>query len=110
MSNPNDHNEYHSEAREEVATATEKKLKRPKLYKVLIHNDDYTTMEFVVIVLESVFHRSPAEAYRIMLKVHSQGQGLCGIYPYDVAETRSLMAQDLARHEGFPLQTSLEKE
>ena len=84
--------------------------KEPPRYRVLLHNDDYTTMEFVVKVLESVFHRSPAEAYRIMMQVHSQGQGLCGIYPYDVAETRAITAQDLARHEGFPLQTSIEKE
>ena len=85
-------------------------LKEPTRYRVLLHNDDYTSMEFVVKVLESVFHKSPAEAYRIMMQVHSQGQGLCGIYPYDVAETRALTAQDLARHEGFPLQTSIEKE
>ena len=85
-------------------------LKEPTRYRVLLHNDDYTSMEFVVKVLESVFHKSPAEAYRIMMQVHSQGQGLCGIYPYDVAETRALAAQDLARHEGFPLQTSIEKE
>ncbi|MBE55209.1 MAG: ATP-dependent Clp protease adaptor ClpS [Acidobacteria bacterium] len=84
--------------------------KEPPRYRVLLHNDDYTTMEFVVKVLESVFHRSPAEAYRIMMQVHLQGQGLCGIYPYDVAETRAITAQDLARHEGFPLQTSIEKE
>jgi ATP-dependent Clp protease adaptor protein ClpS len=77
---------------------------------VLLHNDDYTTMEFVVKVLEAVFHRSPAEAYRIMMQVHIQGQGLCGVYPYDVAETRASTAQDLARHEGFPLQTSIEEE
>ena len=84
--------------------------KEPTRYRVLLHNDDYTSMEFVVKVLESVFHKSPAEAYRIMMQVHIQGQGLCGIYPYDVAETRASTAQELAHHEGFPLQTSIEEE
>ena len=82
--------------------------KEPTRYRVLLHNDDYTTMEFVVTVLESIFQRSPAEAYRIMMQVHTQGQGLCGVYSYDIAETKAGAVRDLARREGFPLQTSVE--
>ena len=72
----------------EVLERTRQETKRPELYKVLLLNDDYTTMEFVVEVLETVFHKSPAEAYRIMMAVHTQGQGLCGVYPFEVAETK----------------------
>jgi ATP-dependent Clp protease adaptor protein ClpS len=91
-------------------TRTEKKLKQPPLFKVLLHNDDYTTMEFVVEILESVFNKAPAEAYRIMMAVHNQGQGLCGVYPFDVAETKIATVVDLARGNGFPLRASMEPE
>ncbi|MAM84943.1 MAG: ATP-dependent Clp protease adaptor ClpS [Acidobacteria bacterium] len=84
--------------------------KEPTRYRVLLHNDDYTTMEFVVDVLESVFQKSPAEAYRIMMQVHTQHQGVCGVYPYDVAETKAHSVGELARREGFPLQISVEEE
>ena len=84
--------------------------KEPTRYRVLLHNDDYTSMEFVVKVLESVFHKSPAEAYRIMMQVHTQHQGVCGVYPYDVAETKAHSVGELARREGFPLQISVEEE
>ena len=84
--------------------------KEPTRYRVLLHNDDYTTMEFVVTVLEGLFHKTPAEAYRIMMQVHTEGQGLCGVYSFEVAETKAGAVQDLARHEGFPLQASVEEE
>ena len=80
---------------------TEKK--EPELYKVILLNDDYTTMEFVVSVLESVFQKSPAEAYRVMMAVHTQGRGVAGIYPWEVAETKADAVISLARDAGFPL-------
>ena len=82
----------------------------PTLYRVFLHNDDYTTMEFVVQLLETVFHKQPAAAYRIMMQVHTQGQGLCGVYPYEVAETKVATVRDIAQHQGFPLQVSMEPE
>src|SRR5688500_20385714 len=72
----------------EVLERTRQETKKPELFKVLLLNDDYTTMDFVVEILESVFHKQPAEAYRIMMAVHIQGKGLCGVYPYEAAETK----------------------
>jgi ATP-dependent Clp protease adaptor protein ClpS len=86
------------------------KTQEPRLYKVILHNDDYTTMDFVVLVLESVFLKSPAEAFRIMMQVHVDGQGLCGFYPYEIAETKVTTVHELARERGFPLRASLEEE
>jgi ATP-dependent Clp protease adaptor protein ClpS len=94
----------------EVLEKTRRQTKEPDLYKVILHNDDYTTMEFVVQVLETVFLKNPAEAFRIMMQVHTQGQGLCGAYPYDIAETKITAVHDLARERGFPLRASMEKE
>tara|TARA_B100000586_G_C20056665_1_gene404431 strand:+ start:436 stop:747 length:312 start_codon:yes stop_codon:yes gene_type:complete len=86
------------------------KTQKPTLYKVILLNDDYTTMEFVVQVLEEVFHKTPAEAYRIMMQVHTQGHGICGAYSHEVAETKVATTHDLARRDGFPLQATLEEE
>src|SRR5512146_1249998 len=83
--------------------------KRPQLFHVVLLNDDYTTMEFVVHVLESVFDKGPAEAYRIMMEVHTRGRGVCGAYTYEVAETKVATVHDLARAEGFPLQAGIEE-
>jgi len=82
----------------------------PAFYKVLLHNDDYTTMEFVVEVLRYVFYKSTAEATRIMLNVHRQGIGVCGVYPHEIAETKVETVHTLAREHGFPLRCSMEKE
>ena len=82
--------------------------KEPDLYKVILLNDDYTTMEFVVSVLESVFQKSPAEAYRVMMAVHTQGRGIAGIYPWEVAETKADAVISLARESGFPLKAVTE--
>ena len=84
--------------------------KTPKMYSVVLLNDDYTTMEFVVSVLENVFQKSPAEAFRLMMQVHTQGRAVCGTYTYEVAETKADTVRDLAEREGFPLQASLEEE
>jgi ATP-dependent Clp protease adaptor protein ClpS len=94
----------------EVLERTRQETKKPELYKVLLLNDDYTTMDFVVDVLESVFHKQPAEAHRIMMMVHTQGKGLCGVYPFEVAETKVAAVIERARANGFPLLASMEPE
>mgnify|MGYP001042503624 FL=1 len=94
----------------ELLEKTRDQLKEPTLYKVLLHNDHYTTMEFVVMVLESVFAKKPAEAFRIMMKGHTEGRGLCGLYPHEIAETKVGTVHDLARQHGFPLRASMEEE
>ena len=94
----------------EVLERTKQETKRPDLFKVLLLNDDYTTMDFVVEVLESIFHKAPAEAYRIMMAVHTQGKGLCGVYTFDIAETKVQTVIDRAREHGFPLKATMEPE
>jgi ATP-dependent Clp protease adaptor protein ClpS len=94
----------------EVLERTREQLKKPELFKVLLLNDDYTTMDFVVEILESVFHKQPAEAFRIMMMVHTQGKGLCGVYPFEVAETKVAAVVDRARENGFPLRAAMEPE
>jgi ATP-dependent Clp protease adaptor protein ClpS len=91
-----------------VAEKTRPRTEEPQLYKVLMHNDDYTTMEFVLMVLESVFAKSPAEAYRIMMHVHTRGVGIAGVYPFEVAETKVDMVHQRAREAGHPLRCSIE--
>jgi len=93
----------------EVREKTRPKIKRPQLYKVILHNDDYTTMQFVIEVLESVFHKSPAEAHRIMMHVHQHGIGECGVFTYEVAETKVTQVMDFARKHQHPLQCVMEK-
>src|SRR5436309_15725766 len=87
----------------EVVTETEKKLKRPPLYKVLLHNDDYTTKEFVVQVLQYVFHKEQTEAVQIMLHVHKKGIGVAGVYTYEVAETKVALVENLTRKHDYLL-------
>ena len=86
---------------------TEKK--EPTLYRVVLLNDDYTTMEFVLRVLETVFRKSPAEAYRIMIQVHVNGSGIAGVYPWEVAETKVETLTSLARQAQFPLRAAIEE-
>jgi len=95
-----------------VVTRTKKKsdVQRPKRYKVLLHNDDFTTMEFVVWVLQSVFHHDEATATEIMLHVHQNGLGVAGIYPREVAEARVAKVESLARAHEYPLRTSMEED
>lgn len=93
-----------------VVTKTRPKTKKPSLYKVLMLNDDYTPMEFVVYVLERFFSKNRDEATQIMLHVHNRGVGVCGVFTYEVAETKATQVMDLARKEGHPLQCTLEKE
>ena len=93
-----------------VITRTEPKTKKPSLYKVLLLNDDYTPMEFVVHVLERFFNKGREEATRIMLHVHQRGIGVCGVYTYEVAETKVTQVMDFARQHQHPLQCTMEKE
>ncbi|MUM78336.1 ATP-dependent Clp protease adapter ClpS [Pseudodesulfovibrio sp. F-1] len=88
----------------------EREVREPRKYKVLLHNDDYTTMDFVVEVLVRVFHKNEAQATAIMLAVHNQGFGVCGTYTAEVAETKVDMVHRLARSAGFPLKCSMEGE
>ena len=83
--------------------------KDPTLYKVVVLNDDYTTMAFVMHVLETVFQKSPAEAYRIMMQVHLNGRGIAGVYPWEVAETKVETLTSMARHAEFPLRAAIEE-
>ena len=95
---------------EETITKSKEKLEKPPLYKVLLHNDDYTTMEFVVFVLITVFNKSEEDAFVIMLKVHNEGIGIAGIYPYEIAETKAEKVMALARQNEYPLLCTVEEE
>jgi len=95
---------------EAVLERTKQETKRPQLFKVLLLNDDYTTMDFVVEVLETIFNKQPAEAFRIMMMVHTQGKGLCGVYPHEIAETKVEAVISRARDSGFPLKAAMEPE
>ena len=94
----------------EVITEIRPKLEKPKLFKVILHNDDFTTMDFVVFVLEHVFNRSDAEAFLIMLKVHTEGIGIAGIYPYEIANMKAQKAMNLAKAREFPFLCTVEEE
>ncbi|MFN3233635.1 MAG: ATP-dependent Clp protease adapter ClpS [Alphaproteobacteria bacterium] len=94
----------------DVATKTRTKTEKPSLYKVLLLNDDYTPMEFVVHILERFFNKNREEATNIMLTVHQKGIGVCGVYTFEVAETKVTQVIDYARRHEHPLQCTLEKE
>ncbi len=92
-----------------VQVKTKEQVQIPALYKVLMHNDDYTTMEFVVEILQTVFHKSAMDAEKIMLTIHFQGVGHCGTFPYAIAETKADQVRMKARKAGFPLRCTLEE-
>jgi ATP-dependent Clp protease adaptor protein ClpS len=94
---------------EQFATRVEDQVQEPKRYKVLLHNDNYTTMDFVVQVLELVFNKTPSEATQIMLNVHKQGIGVCGVYTAEIAETKVAMVDHLSQQREFPLKCSMEE-
>ena len=94
----------------EVLTEKRTKLKKPKLFKVLLHNDDFTTMEFVVFVLQYVFNRDEPDSISIMLKVHNEGVGIAGVYPYEIANTKCQKAVNLAKAREYPLLCTVEEE
>ncbi len=94
----------------DVLTESKTKLEKPKLFKVLLHNDDFTTMEFVVFVLEYVFNRSEPEAFAVMLKVHNEGVGVAGTYPFEIANMKAEKAMNLAKAREYPLLCTVEEE
>jgi len=95
---------------EDIDSKSLDEVVEPPMYRVLLHNDDFTTMEFVVDILMQIFHKSFETATRIMLNVHQQGVGLCGVYTYDVAATKVDEVHAIAHEHGFPLKCTMEKE
>ncbi|MDP4143710.1 MAG: ATP-dependent Clp protease adaptor ClpS [Bacillota bacterium] len=93
-----------------VSEKTRLLQKSPKLYKVIMHNDDYTTMEFVIDVLVNIFRKTPVEATKIMYDVHKNGIGIAGVFPYDIAATKIQQATNAAIKNGFPFKLSMEEE
>ncbi|MBW1723908.1 MAG: ATP-dependent Clp protease adapter ClpS [Deltaproteobacteria bacterium] len=102
--------EHSPEIEEEVISETRDDIDESPMYRVLLHNDDYTTMEFVVEVLILVFRKSPEDSVEIMLNVHHKGVGICGVYTYEISETKVNNVHALARQHGFPLKCTMEKE
>lgn len=104
--------QYWPEEEGGVATGqeTRPKVAKPRMYKVLLHNDNYTTMEFVVMILMAIFHKPEVEAVQIMLDVHHRGMGLAGVYPYEIAETKVQRVLQLAQQAQFPLMCTMEPE
>jgi ATP-dependent Clp protease adaptor protein ClpS len=96
--------EYEKELNEDL------ELLRPKMFKVLLLNDDYTGMDFVIDVLMSIFHKNEKDAYDIMMEVHTEGKGLCGIYTYEIAETKVAQVERKAKKSSFPLRAIIEEE
>ncbi len=94
----------------DIATKIKQRSKRPSLYKVILLNDDYTPMEFVVYILQELFHKSHEEAVMIMLTVHNHGMGECGVFPYEVAEAKVTQVMDLAKKDQHPLKCIMEKQ
>ncbi|GBE44518.1 ATP-dependent Clp protease adapter protein ClpS [bacterium BMS3Bbin10] len=105
-----DTNQRPGDAGTDIVTKTRPKTQKPSLYKVLLLNDDYTPMEFVVYVLEYIFNKSQEEATRVMLHVHQKGVGVCGVYTFEVAETKVAQVMNFSRQNEHPLQCTMEKE
>lgn len=103
--NPDPDSQYNGDIKLEPDTV----LQEPKMYRVILHNDHYTTMDFVVEVLMIVFHKAAAEATKIMLDVHKKGAGVCGVYTYDIASTKVSVVHNMAKRREFPLKCSLEE-
>jgi len=100
----------HPDFQEGILEGIEDKTSEPPMYKVLLHNDDYTTKAFVVEILTAIFNKSIEAATHLMWQVHRNGVGVCGVYPYEMAETKINLATKVARENGFPLKASMERE
>lgn len=109
MSRDNDH-DRDDDSGTGIVTKTRPKTKKPSLYKVLLLNDDYTPMDFVIYVLERFFNMQSDDAARIMLHVHNKGVGICGVFTYEIAETKVAQVMNFARENQHPLQCTMEKE
>ncbi|CAN5950938.1 unnamed protein product [Sphagnum jensenii] len=110
MADWEDDDDHSDDGESSVVTESKQKVEKPPLYKVLLHNDDYTTMEFVVFILKNVFHKSELEARKIMLAVHLQGLGVAGVYTYEIAEAKVTKVIDTARSQQYPLLCTMEEE
>lgn len=110
MARKNGEEDRDGDVRTGLVTKVRPKTKKPSLYKVLLLNDDYTPMEFVIHVLEKYFGKGREEATRIMLHVHHKGVGICGVYTFEIAETKVTQVMDFSRQNGHPLQCTMEKE
>ena len=108
QSNESGGSEESDEGGSVVLDVSRPKLKEPRRFAVILHNDDYTTMEFVVEVLKRYFHKTAEESVQIMLQVHQHGKGIAGIYSFQIAETKAMQVIEYARVKGYPLQCSLE--
>ena len=100
---------FSTDSQGEVGTLTRSRVKRPSLYRVLLHNDDYTPMNFVVMILRDVFRKNEGEAVRIMLHVHKRGIGVAGLYPHQIAESKVAKVHRQARDEKHPLKCTMEE-
>jgi ATP-dependent Clp protease adaptor protein ClpS len=98
-----------ADTKEVVEVETENEVKEPSMFRVLLHNDDYTTMEFVVYILMVVFRKPMEEARQIMLNVHQRGIGICGVFVFEIAETKVETVNRMARENGYPLKCTMEK-
>jgi len=98
-----------SEKKGSTATKDRDEVQEPHLYKVLLHNDDYTSMEFVVSILEQIFRKSTSEATKVMMNVHQDGVGVAGVYTHEVCETKAITVHELARQNEYPLRCSIER-
>ena len=96
--------------KEKISSKSEQKNSYPRMYKVILHNDDYTSMDFVVEIIRNVFGKSFDKAFQIMLNIHKQGKDVCGLFIYEIAETKVNTVHSLARDKGFPLKSTMEKE
>ena len=100
--------DFKDDKESDVVTRTRSRTKKPKLYKVLLHNDNYTSMEFVVDILEEIFHMPPGAATQVMLKIHREGHGVAGVFTRDIAETKVQQVEDRAIEWGYPLLCTME--
>lgn len=100
--------QHQSDTVEQTRETVEEKTQEPPMYRVMLYNDDFTTKAFVVELLVKIFHKGVAEATTLMYRIHSEGRGVAGIYPREVAETKISVSRELARENGFPLQLSME--
>lgn len=98
------------ETRLENTTQSEARWQRPKMFRVVMHNDDYTTMDFVVDVLTGIFHKNKIEATNIMTDVHNSGKGVAGVYTYDIAVTKKIQTDRVSHEKGFPLKVTVDEE
>ena len=94
----------------DIVEDQQEEVREPDMYRVILHNDHYTTMDFVVEVIVKVFHKPVIEAARIMMDVHKRGKGMVGVYPYDIAETKRVQVMQMARDREFPLKCTIEKD